>query len=158
MKLLKAFALLAIVSLPAGGTVADEKGHAAIAGSYFVTQDDKFQRVLTLEPGGAVFQVSDQQTLLGFSNGQGSWKQTGPNTAKASVIDFSFHLKTGKRVGPGIINYDLTVADEKAGKFQSVSGTFAGSVYPVGDNPLKPSKEPVYTFSVSFKGERIAAE
>ncbi|MDA7947525.1 MAG: hypothetical protein MPJ78_08605 [Hyphomicrobiaceae bacterium] len=142
----------------AASAFADEKSETAIAGSYFITQDDKFQRVLTFEPGGAISQVSDQQTLLGFSSGQGSWKLTGPGTVKASVIDFSYDLKTGKRVGPGIINYEVKFTDERSGKYQSISGSFSGSVYPVGDNPLKPSKQPVYSFAIGFKGGRIGAE
>ena len=154
----KLLVILVFAVVHAGVATADDKPQMAIAGSYFLTQDDKFQRVITFEPGGGIFQVSDQQTLLGFSGGQGTWKQTGADTVSARVIDFSFDRKTGERIGPTVIKYDFKFSDKTFGKFQSVTGSFSGATYPVGDNPLRPAKKPFAKFSIGFKGERIGLE
>lgn len=95
MKQLKVLMVLTFAIVCAGAATADEKQEMAVTGSYLMTQDDNFQRVITFAPGGGLLQVSDQQTLLGFSSGQGTWKQTGPDTVSARVIDFTFDKKTG---------------------------------------------------------------
>lgn len=57
-----------------------------------------------------------------------------------------------------MMKYDFKFSDQKSGKFQSLTGSLSGTTYPVGDNPLRPKKKPVYNFSIGFKGERIGIE
>ena len=154
----KVLVILMFAVVYSGAAAADDTQEMAIAGSYLLTQDDKFLRVITFEPGGGIFQVSDQQTLIGFSGGQGTWRQSAPDTVSARVIDFSFDKKTGKRIGPSVLTYEFKFSDQKSGKFQSVTGSFSGVTYPAGDNPLRPAKKPVTKFSIGFKGERIGVE
>lgn len=133
---------------------ADEQ-RVAIEGAYLLLQNDGFQRVLSFDRDGNVSQISDQQTLIGFTVGQGAWKQTGANKVTARVIDFAFDLKSGARLGPSLIVYVLKFTDPVSGQFQSVSGSFSGKVFPVGENPLAPSKAPIQSFEIGFMGHRI---
>ena len=144
------FATTCAVSVQA----ADEQA-IAIEGTYLLLQDDKYQRVLSFDRGGNVSQISDQQTLVGFTVGRGAWEQTGPNTVRARVIDFAFDPKSGARLGPSLIVYDLTFANPESGRFQSVRGSYSGKVFAVGENPLEPAKAPIQSFGIGFNGQRV---
>ena len=139
----------------AGSTRAEEQA-IAIEGTYLLLQSDMYQRVLSFDRGGNVAQVSDQQTLIGFTVGRGAWKQTGKNTVQARVIDFAFDLTSGKRIGPSLITYNLTFTDLESGHYQKISGSYSGKVFPVGENPLAPKKPAIQSFGIEFKGKRVS--
>ncbi len=83
-------------------------------------------------------------------------KQIGSNKIQARVIDFTFDLKSGKRIGPSLIIYELTFTDLELGHYQKISGSFSGKVFPVGENPLTPAKPANQSFAIGFKGERVS--
>jgi hypothetical protein len=141
-----------------GGLAADEMAADAFAGAYLLVQHDGYQRIVTLGPGGTVSQVSDQESVLGFTGGRGAWQQTGPDKARARVIDFSYELADNARVGPSLIVYDLAFSDLVGGKYQKVSGRFAGKQFTTGQNPLTPSEPPIRTYGIAFQGQRITAK
>jgi hypothetical protein len=140
----------------AGNVQAAEQQATAVEGTYLPLQSDKYQRVLSFDRGGNVAQISDQQTLIGFTEGRGAWKQIGPGKIQARVIDFSFDLKSGKRIGPSLIVYDLTFTDLESGHYQKISGSYSGKVFPLGENPLAPEKPAIQSFGIEFKGERVS--
>lgn len=139
-----------------GSVQAAEQQAMAIEGTYLLHQNDKYQRLLSFDRGGNVIQISDQQTLIGFTEGLGAWKQIGPNKIQARVIDFSFDPKSGKRIGPSLIVYNFTFTDLESRHYQKVSGSFSGKVFPLGENPLSPEKPATQSFGIGFKGERIS--
>jgi hypothetical protein len=143
------------VVIYAGSTQAQEQA-IAIEGTYLLLQSDKYQRVLSFDRGGNVAQVSDQQTLEGFTEGRGAWKQTGEHTVQAQVIDFAYDLKSGKRIGPSLIIYNLTFTDLESGHYQKITGSYSGKVFPVGENPLAPKKPAIQSFGIGFEGERLS--
>ncbi len=147
--------LTAALATPAG---ANDRVAIAFEGAYLLLQDDGFQRILSLDRGGIVSQVSDQQTLIGFSEGRGTWKQVGPDSIRARVIDFAFDPKDGTRAGPSVIDYELTFSDLRAGAYQTVTGSYAGKQYGTGVNPLDATEAPVRTYGVDFKGQRITLD
>lgn len=136
-------------------THATDRQAIAIEGTYLLKQDDGYQRVLSLDRGGNVSQVSDQQPLLGFTAGRGVWHASRPNGVVARVIDFSFNLKTGARMGPSLIVYELTFSDPELDGFQSVGGSLSGKVFPVGEDPLQPTKDPIQSFKIGLSGRRV---
>jgi hypothetical protein len=155
---------LALVLCVLVGTLGAKEGSAAdpfataIEGPYLLIQDDKFQRVLSFDSGGTVSQVSDQQSLLGFTTGQGAWRKIGADRAAARLIDFSYGIEGGNRIGPSVIVYDLTFSELKSGEYQKISGSVSGKVYPAGQDPLDPTTAPIRTFGIGFKGRRVTAE
>jgi hypothetical protein len=140
----------------AGMVRAAEQEPMAIAGTYLLRQDDNYLRILSFDRDGNVAQISDQQTLIGFTEGRGAWKEIEPNKFQAQVIDFAFDPKSGKRIGPSIIVYDLSFTDLESGHFQKISGSYSGKVFPVGENPLAPKKPAIQSFGIGFKGERVS--
>jgi hypothetical protein len=158
MKRLASMLCFALAVMHAESVHATDRQATAIEGTYLLIQDDGFQRVLSFDRGGNVSQVSDQQTLIGFTEGLGAWEQTSPNNVGARVVDFAFDLKSGRRLGSSLIIYELTFTDLEAGQYQRVGGSYSGKVFPVGENPLEPTKQPIQSFGVSFKGRRISFE
>jgi hypothetical protein len=140
----------------AGSVWAAEQEAMAIEGTYLLRQDDNYLRVLSFDRGGNVAQTSDQQTLIGFTEGLGAWKEIGPDKFQARVIDFSFNPKSGKRIGPSLIIYDLSFTDLESGHYQKVSGSYSGKVFPAGENPIAPKKPAIQSFGIRFKGERVS--
>ena len=158
---MKRFALLVCLMLAlvrAGDVAAEDDAALAFAGACLLLQDDKFQRILSLDRAGTITQVSDQEPLIGFTAGLGAWQQTGPDSVRARVIDFSYEVDGGKPSGPALIIYDLTFSDLADGKYQMVSGLYAGEQFAVGQDPLNPSEPPIRSFGIAFKGQRITAE
>ena len=148
--------ILAIMS--AGDVAATDHSAIAIEGTYLLIQDDKFQRILSLDRGGNVFQVSNQQPSIGFTSGQEVWRQTGPNSVTARVIDFAYELEGGKPIGPALLVYHLAFTESVAGRYQKVSGSFSGEVFGTGQNALNPTAPPIRTFGIGFKGQRVTVE
>jgi len=158
MKQLLSLFCCVIVALSASGVRAADDLAIAIEGSYLLIQDDEYQRVLAFDRGGTVSQVSEQQPLLGFTSGEGAWEQTGPDTVIARVVDFNFSLDDGKPTGTSLIVYTLTLSELVSGKYQQVTGTFAGKNFAVGQNPLNPAEPPAREFGMGFTGQRITAK
>ena len=78
------------------GTVsASDRAAIAMEGSYLLFQKDKYQRVLSLDCGGVALQVASQQSVIGFTSGQGAWEQTGSDSASAKVLDFAYTFGDG---------------------------------------------------------------
>ena len=158
MKPLFSLLFCGVVALTATGARAADDVATAIEGAYLLIQDDEYQRVLSFDRGGTVSQVSEQQPLMGFTSGQGAWEQTGPETVVARVIDFNFGLDDGKPTGTSLLVYKLTFSDPVAGKFQQITGAYAGKNFAVGQNPLNPAEPPAREFGISFTGQRITAK
>lgn len=149
--------LVLAVALTADAGATDRTA-IAFEGAYLLLQDDGFERILSFDRSGTVSQVSDLQSVIGFSEGRGAWEQVGPDSIKARVIDFTFDPKGGERVGPSAIVYELTFSEPQSGAYQKVSGSMAGSQYAIGVNPLNASEEPIRTYGIGFKGQRITVE
>jgi hypothetical protein len=139
MKRIALLACLVLALVRAGDVAADDSTAIVFEGAYLLIQDDNFQRILSLDRAGTITQVSDQEPLFGFTAGLGAWQQTGPESVRARVIDFSYEVDGGKPLGPALIIYDLTFSDLVAGKYQTVSA-------------------PIRSFGIAFKGQRITAE
>ena len=74
--MIKPIALILCFVLVAMGVTdvrATDRVAIAVEGAYLLIQDDKYQRVLLLDRGGTVSQVSEQEPLIGFTSGQGAW-------------------------------------------------------------------------------------
>jgi len=158
MKRMAVLACLVLALVRTGEVAADDSAASAFEGAYLLIQDDKFQRVLSLDRAGTISQVSDQEPLLQFTAGLGAWRQTGPESVRARVVDFSYEGDGGEPMGSALIIYDLTFSNFAAGKYQKVSGIYAGEQFAPGQNPLNPSEPPIRTFGTAFKGQRITAE
>ena len=127
----------------------------AFEGSYLLMEDDGHQRMISLDRGGIITQISDQEALIGFTSGRGVWKQTSPNTVTARVVDFSYDLKDGKPIGPAAVTYELTFSGPSNGKFNQISGSYTVAQFERGQNPLETTKKPIRSYGIAFKGERI---
>lgn len=158
MKFFAVFASFVIALVGAGYVAADESSEVPFVGAYLLIQDDQFQRILTLHSDGTVSQTSDQEPLLGFTSGQGTWKAIGPVSVRARVIDFAYETGGSKPIGPALITYDLAFSNLVSGRYQSVSGIYAGEQFNAGQDPLSPSEPPIQTFGIAFKGQRVTAE
>ena len=156
-RLASVFLMFFAVAFPAEAGATDQSA-IAIEGTYFLIQDDGFQRIISLDRGGAVSRVSDQQTVIGFTGGAGAWKEIAPGKAKATVIDFDFDQESGERLGTALTIYELTFGDPNNGRYRKVAGKYTGNQYAVGQNPLDPSGSPVRTFGVAFTGQRISVD
>ncbi|WP_305988916.1 hypothetical protein [Roseibium sp. MMSF_3544] len=148
-----AFMATALVAAPAA--LAASNDATAIEGTYLLMQPNESQRVLALNPGGAVNLISQGQQVRGYTSGLGTWEMTGPETARATIIDFNNPGTEISGNGASQITYDLTFSDEADGRFQSVSGHFAGQAFAKGQNPLAGDSEPARTFKNTFDGSRI---
>ena len=150
--------IVVVAAVVASDAAAADPFATAIEGPYLLIQDDKYERVLSFASGGTVAQVSDQQTLIGFTGGQGAWAQVGADHATARVVDFSYAQNGGKPIGPSVIVYDLKFSDLAGGKYGKVSGSLSGKSYATGQDPLHPTAAPIRTFEIGFKGQRITAK
>lgn len=155
MRHLVAILCFALIAVGAVEVVADEDTRIPFEGSYLLTQDDGYHRIISIDGGGTASIVSNQQALIGFTTGQGAWEQTSSSTAVARIIDFSLDTKVGTPVGPSMATYQLTFSDKVDGKFTKVRGTYNGQQFAGGDNPLNPSKPAVRSYGIAFQGERI---
>lgn len=157
MKALKSCLCFALLISATGVAVADD-ANVAIEGSYLLIQEDKYQRVLSLGSGGVALHAASEETVVGFTGGQGAWAQTGTGSANAKVVDFTYTLGDGKPIGPTVTRYELTFSDEESGQYQKVEGVFTGAQHAAGQNPLTTKEQPLRTFQVRFTGQRITAD
>ena len=127
----------------------------AVEGTYLLVQPNESQRVLALNPGGAVNLVSQGQQVRGYTSGLGAWKMTGPDSARATIIDFNDPETETGSTGASHIVYDLTFSDEVDGQFQNVTGHFSGEAFAKGQNPLTDDVQPARNFANQFDGMRI---
>ncbi|MCP4383241.1 MAG: hypothetical protein GY798_17790 [Hyphomicrobiales bacterium] len=137
---------------------ATDREALAVEGTYFLIQDDGFQRVLSFDRGGNISQISDQETLIGFTTSTGAWARTDPEKAVATMISFNYDVYGSDTVGATAIRYEFTFSDMVDGKYQAISGSYAGKTYAEGQNPLRPSEAPVRTFGTAFAGSRVNAD
>ena len=79
--LVSGFAFIVAMVIAAESRATDSES-IAVEGTYFLLQEDGFQRVLTFDRGGNISQISDQETLIGFTTSQGAWVQSGPGGGK----------------------------------------------------------------------------
>jgi hypothetical protein len=148
----------AVLALSALAASASDRDALEIEGSYHLIQDDGHQRVVSFDRSGNAVQASDLETVVGFTSGVGAWENTGPDSARARLINFNFNTDTGQPMGSAIVTYDLNFGDLVQGKYQSVTGSIAGEQYEVGQDPLAPTKEPYRRFDFTVTGKRITAE
>ena len=155
MKALLPAAFIATALAAAPAALAATSDTTAIEGTYLLIQPNESQRVLSLNPGGAVSLVSQGQQVRGYTSGLGSWKMTGPDSARAAIIDFNDPAASDGNNGASQIVYELTFSDEVEGQFQSVTGQFSGQAFAKGQNPLADNAEPARTFRNQFDGMRV---
>jgi hypothetical protein len=156
MKGLLASAVLAAAAMGGFARAAEDEA-AKIAGSYLLHQSDGYFRILAFDSDGKVSQVSDQQQLYGFTAGQGTWSSGGGGMAAAHIIDFAFDRESGEAAGPSLIVYTLTFGEAVDGRYQTVTGSYAGKDFGAQVDPLDPSAKPVREFGIDFNGRRIPA-
>lgn len=157
MKTILAGICVATLSLSTIVAGASDRDALEIEGSYVLYQDDGHQRVLSFDRSGNVIQASDLQTVIGFTGGVGAWEQTGPDSAVARLVDFNFNADSGEPMGSAIVEFDLTFGDLVQGKYQTVTGSYSGGQYDLGQDPLAPTEEPYRSFEATFEGKRINA-
>lgn len=149
---------LLAVSLTGGSAFAEEVSSQAMEGSYLLLEDNGYQRVISLGPGGIARQVSAEQTVVGFTAGQGAWKATGTDSAKVRIVDFTYNTGDGKPIGPSVAVFELRFADQKDGLFQRLSGLLDGAQHATGQNVLSSDVQPLRTYRTRFSGQRIIAD
>jgi len=118
MKTILAGLCAAILTLSAVAAGASDRDALEIEGSYVLYQADGYQRVLSFDRSGNVVQSSDLESAYGFTSGVGAWEQSGPDSAKARIVDFNFNRDTGQPTGPAITEYEFTFGDLVQGKYQ----------------------------------------
>jgi len=148
-------AILAVGTIAAG---ASDRDALEIEGSYILIYENGYQRVLSFDRSGNVVEASDLESVYGFTSGVGAWEQTGPDSAKARIIDFNYNRESGAPTGPSISEFDFTFGDLVQGKYQTFTGKSSGKQYEVGQDPLAPTKDPLREFGRPFKGKRITVE
>lgn len=74
MKSLKLLLCFALWVVSGGDVTAAEQRANTIEGAYLLVENDGYQRILSFDRSGNVSQVSDQQPLIGFTSGQGTWR------------------------------------------------------------------------------------
>ena len=127
-------------------------------GAYLVTQSNDVQRVLAFAMGGTVSMVGAGEQRGGYTSGLGNWRQSSPNQVVARIVNFNFDRESGAPIGAALNVYTLEFDELEDGRFQSVSGSFAGQQFEMGQNPLDPAADPVRTFGRDVSGKRIAGE
>lgn len=147
--------LLASSAAP-GSELDDDAFAKAVEGTYILFQKDEFRRALSLFRGGIVSQVSEQERLLGYSSGLGSWIRKGADQIGARVIDFEFDLDDGTPTGVALVDFDITFSQEALTQFQALSGTLTVRAYATGQNPLDPSEAPTRAYNEALTGSRVA--
>jgi hypothetical protein len=149
-----AFCLIVCV-LSASQAKADEELARAAEGTYFLIQEDGFQRLLQLNGNGNASQASNQQMVLGFTSGLGTWKRIGHKAITARIIDFDFDLSDGLPSGATRVTYVITFSDVVHGKFQAAKGFLVGETFGPDQNPLDPTERPTFRFRIGFTGQRV---
>ncbi|WP_419906825.1 hypothetical protein [Hoeflea sp.] len=155
MKTLLPAAVMAASLATAPAALAATGESTAIDGTYLLVQANDSQRVLALNPGGAASLISQGQQVRGYTSGLGSWTMTGPDSARATIIDFNAPENTADGNGASQIVFDLSFSDANDGQFQNVTGHFSGQVFARGQNPLSADDQPARTFGTRFDGMRI---
>jgi hypothetical protein len=162
------FALAALVALGASGPAAADANPSPFVGTFFSLTETgaavETGLVITIFKDGNIHFLWGAGTteLAGnaFTHEIGVWKKTGPREITARVLNFNFLYPTntdpaGVIVGNGIDDYVITFY----GDFDTISGTFNGTVYAPDVNPANPFGEtPLYTFDGDFEGERITVD
>lgn len=155
MKSLIPAAVLATALAAAPVAMAATNDSTSVDGTYLLVQTNDSQRVLALKPGGTASLVSQGQQVRGYTSGLGAWEMTGPDSARATIIDFNDPAFEPDADGASQLVFDLTFTGEADGRFQNVSGQFSGKAFAKGDNPLAKDSQPVRSFGTSFEGMRI---
>jgi hypothetical protein len=158
MKTILAGVCMAILALGTVEAVASDRDALEIEGSYVLYQEDGYQRVLSFDRSGNAVIAADLESAYGFTTGIGAWEQTGPDSAKARILDFNYKHDTGQPAGPAITDYEFTFSDLVQGKYRTFTGTLSGNQYDTGQDPLAPTSDPVREFDTPFTGKRITAE
>lgn len=158
MKTILAGACVAILALGSVAAVASDRDALEIEGSYVLYQESDNLRVISFDRSGNVVVAATLESVYGFTTGVGAWEQTGPDSAKARIIDFNFSRDTGQPTGPGITDYEFTFGDLVQGKYQTFTGTTSGRQYDAGQDPLAPTGDPTRDFGTTFTGKRITAD
>lgn len=155
MKALLPAAFVASTLAIAPSALAASTDSSAIDGTYLLIQENESQRVLALKPGGSASLISQGQQVRGYTSGLGSWAQTGPGSARATIIDFNDPSDEAEGNGASQLVFDLDFSDTVDGQYHSVSGHFSGQAFARGQNPLAADAVPARTFGTRFDGMRV---
>ena len=131
-----------------------------VAGTYMGVQKDGAQILQISEDGNLSMMLSIQfsggAAGLRFSNGLGSWKETGEREITAKVVDLDFRPEDGTFAGVGAATY--VIKFDK--KLQTAIVSSEGAVFPPGVNPLlDPDADPIPGGEFTHRDElhRLAA-
>lgn len=146
---------LVLGMLGTGEALADGTFARRVEGAYFAIQQDGLQRVLSLDRGGNISVTAQEQSIFGFTAGEGAWQRTGPNEATATVIDFDFDPTDGAPTGATRTVLVITFSKLESGQFQELFVDTNGAAFAPGVNPLHPEEPPTDIFAGILTGERI---
>jgi hypothetical protein len=158
MKTILAGVCAAIFALGTAAAGASDRDALEIEGSYDLYQESDNLRVISFDRSGNVVVAATLESDYGFTTGVGAWEQTGPDSAKARIVDFNYSRDTGQPTGPGVSEYEFTFGDLVQGKYQTFTGTISGKQYDTGQDPLAPTGDPTRDFGTTFTGKRITAD
>ncbi|MEM6460736.1 MAG: hypothetical protein AAF724_02350 [Pseudomonadota bacterium] len=151
-------AVMATALAAAPAALATENDSTAVEGTYLLVQPNDSQRALALNPGGVASLISQGQQVRGYTSGLGSWQMTGPDTARANIIDFNPIGAADDGNGASHSVFELSFSDKVDGKFRNLSGQFSGKAFDRGQNPLNDDAEPARMFSNEVEGSRIGVD
>jgi hypothetical protein len=147
------FALVAAVLLLGafGGAAGAEEKFSfgrAIEGTYVLSQagSGTHSSYVFTEFGSVIWSASDQRQFA-YAPGNGVWKQTGDHAARVRLVSFELDGS-----GVAVIDMDFNFSDD----FSTVSGKFAGGIYPADVNVNAIDREPLQKLANSFAGVRLS--
>lgn len=126
-----------------------------VSGTYRALEDETNQLLLTFVEDGSFLALNSGATAGGYTTQRGSWKATGKNEITGRTIAYIYDVDNTNDIPNGtVLNvvsqvYVLKLADETDGKFQTLSGTIEGTVFPPDGNPLTDTADPAFTAKVS---------
>ena len=131
-----------------------------IAGVYLIrhhTDDGRpgSFRLISLTPGGNWASTHSNQhdhfSPSRFSDQHGVWARSGWREIAAEVVDFNLDAVTGAHTDIVRVRYVVRFGKD----LQSVTGTQAGRVFGLDQDPLDPEAAPVGQFGSTFTGRRV---
>lgn len=143
------FSVTLMLPMTYGSASAEEKFSfgRSIEGTYILDQHGETDRssYTFTEFGSVIWSAADQKKYSYFPGG-GVWKQTGDHQISVRIVSFDYDNK-----GIGIVDIEFNFDD----KYQSVTGTFAGGIYPLDVDVNAIDKKPMQEFSSDFTGARL---
>lgn len=152
MKARFACALIAAFLLAGPATLSAAGFPAHCAGTYLMAEDGGATSLWTFEGGGTFFATSSLQSLLNFSDQQGSWERDGSRGAKGVVLALVFDENNALL---NVSRVDVSVHTVGNG-CDTIAGSLVVREFTGSEDPLDPSTDtgdPIATDT--FTGRRV---